>query len=36
MVNMVYDHIERGLTPEEYERVSFQIICYEQENGEVR
>jgi hypothetical protein len=35
MVNMVYDHIERGLTPEESERVSFQILCYEQENGEV-
>lgn len=36
MVNMVYDHIERGLTPEESERVSFQILCYEQENGEVQ
>lgn len=35
MVNMVYDHIQRGLTPEENERVSFQILCYEQENGEV-
>ena len=35
MVNMVYKHIEAGLTPEESERVSFQILCYEQENGEV-
>ena len=35
MVNMVYDHIQRGLTAEENERVSFQILCYEQENGEV-
>ena len=35
MVNMVYNHIEAGLTPEENERISFQILCYEQENGEV-
>ena len=35
LVNMVYDHIQRGLTAEENGRVSFQILCYEQENGEV-
>jgi hypothetical protein len=34
MVNMVYRHIEAGLTPEESERISFQILQFEQESGE--
>ena len=35
MVQMVYGHIQKCLTPEEKERINFQILCYEQENGEV-
>jgi hypothetical protein len=35
MVNMVYRHIEAALTPEESERISFQILQFEQESGEV-
>lgn len=35
MVNMVYNHIQASLTPEESERINFQILQFEQENGEV-
>jgi hypothetical protein len=33
IVDRVYAHIQAGLTPEETERVNFQIICYTRPNG---
>ena len=36
IVQKVYDHVKKGLLEEELAKVNFQILCYVNDDGEVR